>query len=60
MLIESYQLVGGLAAYNGGEKRVALWLARGRDNTVLYRETRRYIPAVLRFYEIFKTESNSS
>lgn len=60
MLIESYQLVGGLAAYNGGEKRVALWLARGRDNTVLYKETRGYIPAVLRFYEIFKTESNSS
>ncbi len=60
MLIESYQLVGGLAAYNGGEKRVALWLARGRDNTVLYRETRRYIPAVLRFYEIFKMDSNSS
>ncbi len=60
MLIESYQLVGGLAAYNGGEKRVALWLARGRDNTALYRETRRYIPAVLRFYEIFKMNSNGS
>ena len=54
MLIETYQLHGGLAAYNGGEKRVALWLARGRDNNVLYRETRAYIPAVLKLYEIFK------
>lgn len=54
MLIETYQLHGGLAAYNGGEKRAALWLARGRDNNVLYRETRAYIPAVLKLYEIFK------
>ena len=54
MLIETYQLEGGLAAYNGGEKRVALWLARGRDNNVLYKETQGYIPAVLRLYETFK------
>lgn len=54
MLIETYQLDGGLAAYNGGETRAALWLARGRDNNVLYKETQRYIPAVLKFYEMFQ------
>ncbi|MFQ5823771.1 MAG: lytic transglycosylase domain-containing protein [bacterium] len=54
MLIEMYHLDGGLAAYNGGERRAAMWLASGRDNEVLLEETRDYIPAVLKLYDIFK------
>jgi hypothetical protein len=53
-LISLYQLDGGLAAYNGGEKRAAMWLASGKNNRVLWRETRGYIPAVLKLYEQFQ------
>jgi hypothetical protein len=53
-LISLYELDGGLAAYNGGEKRAAMWLASGRDNRVLWEETRGYIPAVLKLYEQFQ------
>ena len=53
-LIESYEIDGGLAAYNGGLKRVELWLANNRNNKVLWEETRNYIPAVLKYYDEFK------
>lgn len=53
-LITLYELDGGLAAYNGGEKRAAMWLASGRDNRILWEETRGYIPAVLKLYEQFR------
>ncbi|MFQ5675317.1 MAG: lytic transglycosylase domain-containing protein [bacterium] len=54
MLIELYNVDGGLAAYNGGERRAARWLASGRDNEVLYEETRSYVPAVLELYDHYK------
>ncbi|MFQ5864155.1 MAG: lytic transglycosylase domain-containing protein [bacterium] len=54
MLIGMYHLDGGLAAYNGGERRAAKWLASGRDDEVLFEETRKYVPAILKLYEIFK------
>jgi soluble lytic murein transglycosylase-like protein len=53
-LISLYELDGGLAAYNGGEKRAAMWLASGKDNRVLWEETRGYVPAVLKLYEQFQ------
>jgi soluble lytic murein transglycosylase len=53
-LIVLYDLDGGLAAYNGGEKRAAMWLASGRDDRILWEETRGYIPAVLKLYEQFR------
>jgi len=53
-LIDLYQLDGGLAAYNGGERRAAQWLASGRANGILYAETQGYIPAVLNLYEKFR------
>ncbi len=49
-LIDMYQLEGGLAAYNGGERRAMMWLAHGRDDQVLWKETRTYVPAILRLY----------
>lgn len=53
-LIEMYEIDGGLAAYNGGGKRAALWLAQNRANGVLYQETQDYVPAVLSLYEQFR------
>ncbi len=51
--IEYYDVDGGLAAYNGGEKWASLWVKNGRDDRVLPRETREYLPAVLALYEEF-------
>lgn len=53
-LILHYELDGGLAAYNGGQKRAAMWLASGRDDRILWEETRGYVPAVLKLYEQFR------
>ncbi len=50
-MISLYGLQGGLAAYNGGEKAAALWLAGGFDDAVLHPETRNYVPAVLKIYQ---------
>ncbi len=52
-LVAAYQKDGGLAAYNGGPKRAAMWLAGNRNNNILYAETRSYIPAVLKLYAEF-------
>ncbi len=53
-LIEMYEVDGGLAAYNGGGKRAAMWLARNRASGVLFAETQNYVPAVLSLYEEFQ------
>ena len=50
-LISMYNIEGGLAAYNGGERRAALWLQKGKDNRVLWEETRGYVPAILKLYQ---------
>jgi len=56
-LKELYGLEGGLAAYNGGGVRVKKWLASGKDDNVLWEETRSYIPFVLKWYDEFKSSS---
>lgn len=53
-LIELYEVDGGLAAYNGGLRRAALWLAQNRAEGILYKETQNYVPAVLSLYEEFR------
>jgi len=53
-LIETYDLDGGLAAYNGGEKRVGMWLAQNKLDSILWPETRKYVPSVLELYEEFR------
>lgn len=53
-LIDVYDVDGGLAAYNGGEKRAALWVKNGRESNLLNAETRDYIPAVMRLYNEFQ------
>ncbi len=52
-LISYYDLEGGLAAYNGGEKRAAFWLANNKADGILWAETRDYIPAVKKLYKKF-------
>jgi len=56
-LIRSYDLEGGLAAYNGGAKRVRLWLAQNKADGVLWTETQHYVPTVLKLYDEFKGEA---
>ncbi|MCG8607876.1 lytic transglycosylase domain-containing protein [bacterium] len=53
-LIELYDVDGGLAAYNGGGSRVRKWLARNRAKGILYKETQKYVPAVLSLYDQFR------
>ncbi|MFQ5674739.1 MAG: lytic transglycosylase domain-containing protein [bacterium] len=53
--INMYDLEGGLAAYNGGEKRAAIWLASNKSDGILWSETNSYIPHILKYYKEFKT-----
>ncbi len=54
-LINMYGLEGGLAAYNGGEKKAAIWVANNKAEGILWTGTSNYIPHVLLLYEEFKT-----
>lgn len=56
MLTERYGLDGALAAYNGGERKAALWLANDKDDQYLWSETRDYIPAILTLYGDYQAE----
>jgi len=59
-LIHHYEIDGGLAAYNGGEKRAALWIKNRNhktDWTILWEETRAYVPAILKLYEKFQQQT---
>lgn len=56
-LIKLYDVDGGLAAYNGGEARAALWLGQGKRNGILAKETQRYVPAIQRLYQEYKSYS---
>ena len=56
-LINTYDLEGGLAAYNGGWKRAKKWLANDKADGILWAETRSYIPHVLKLYDEFKSAS---
>lgn len=53
-LINTYNLEGGLAAYNGGWKRAKKWLANDKADGILWAETSSYIPRVLKLYDEYK------
>ncbi len=53
-LIDIYGVEGGLAAYNGGEKRASMWLAHNKANGILWPETQKYVPAILNLYRQFQ------
>lgn len=54
-LIDTYDLEGGLAAYNGGWKRAKKWLANDKADGILWAETRSYIPHVLKLYDKYRS-----
>lgn len=54
MLIDFYGVEGALAAYNGGEKRAAMWLANNKADGILWKETQHYVPAVMKLYRKFQ------
>ena len=54
-LIKTYDLEGGLAAYNGGWKRAKKWLANDKADGILWAETRSYIPNVLKLYDEYRS-----
>lgn len=47
-LINEYDLDGGLAAYNGGEKRASMWVKSDRASGILWAETSNYVPSVMK------------
>ena len=53
-MISIYDIDGGLAAYNGGERIASLWIKNDRDDDVLWDETKKYIPSVLKLYEEYQ------
>lgn len=55
-LVGMYSKDGGLAAYNAGPRHAERWIAQNRNNKVLYRETRKYVPAVLALYDQYRSE----
>lgn len=56
-LIEIYGVEGGLAAYNGGERRASLWLASNKAQGILFSETENYIPTIMKLYEDYQKQS---
>ncbi|HEX9655068.1 MAG TPA: lytic transglycosylase domain-containing protein [bacterium] len=56
-LIETYDIEGGLAAYNGGPRRAKRWLASNKAHGILWSETQNYIPNVLKLYDEYKSST---
>ncbi len=56
-LVEAYNVDGGLAAYNGGEKRAQRWVSKGRVDGILHKETANYVPAILKIYDQYRRMS---
>lgn len=55
-LVGMYEEDGGLAAYNGGPRRAEMWIDGNKDNNILWKETREYVPAVMELYDRFKVQ----
>lgn len=53
-LIERYRLDGGLAAFHGGEKRAALWVANNQADGLLSTETSNFVQQVLTLYNEYR------
>ena len=53
-LVLAYSIDGGLAAYNGGERRAERWIKEDRREDILAQERRGYAPGVLKSYDRFR------
>jgi soluble lytic murein transglycosylase len=56
-LVGAYNVDGGLAAYNGGERRAERWVRNGRVDGILHEETAFYVPSILKIYEQYRRMS---
>lgn len=56
-LIELFEndIDAGLAAYNGGQRQAALWVASGKSEGVLWAETEHYVPAIRKLYTEYQS-----
>ncbi|OQX95696.1 hypothetical protein B6I21_04085 [candidate division KSB1 bacterium 4572_119] len=62
LLIQYYEIDGGLAAYNGGERRAKLWLEKRNDKTdltLLWEETQVYVPTILKLYAQYQSQTDA-
>ncbi len=57
LLVNNYDIDGGLAAYNGGQTRAARWVRNGRAEGILHEETAYYVPAIMKIYELYRRMS---
>ncbi len=53
-LVSEYDLDGGLAAYNGGERRASLWIKKDRAAGILWSETSSYVPSVMKLIDQYR------
>lgn len=53
-LVDEYNVDGGLAAYNGGEKRAAMWVKNNFAAGILWDETSAYVPSVKNIYKQYR------
>ena len=53
-MIQEFEIDGGLAAYNGGQRIAARWVKQNYATGILYAETANYVPSVKRFWQEYR------
>lgn len=53
-MIDEFEIDGGLAAYNGGQRIAAKWIKQNYAAGVLYAETENYVPSVKKFWKEYR------
>ncbi|MDW7680714.1 MAG: transglycosylase SLT domain-containing protein [bacterium] len=56
-LISYYDIDGGLAAYNGGEKQASLWIKNNKADGILWAETQNYVPAIIKLWDKYREQN---
>ncbi len=53
-MISEFEIDGGLAAYNGGQRIAARWIKENYATGILYAETANYVPSVKKFWKEYR------
>ena len=53
-MIDEFEIDGGLAAYNGGQRIAARWIKENYASGILYAETANYVPSVKKFWQEYR------
>jgi len=53
-MIDAFEIDGGLAAYNGGQRIAAKWIRENYAAGILYTETANYVPSVKKFWKEYR------